>query len=485
MDAAIEDGVDVISYSIGGGSVPFYEDSLSIAAYSAIQKGIIVSTSAGNDGPSNGTLSNEAPWVITVGASTMDRNFRTTVVLGNAEEFDGQSVFQPKDFPSTLAPLIYPGSTNDGSMYCGNGSLNGFDVKGKVVMCYIGGDVARIEKGRTVKDAGGIAMIILNTDVQGYSVVADTHVLPVAHVSYEASEKIMAYLTSTTNPMATISFKGTIIGVKDAPTVTHFSSRGPSLESPGILKPDIIGPGLSILAAWPVSLENSTNTKSTFNVISGTSMSCPHLSGIAALLKKSHPNWSPAAIKSAIMTTADTLNLNNKPIMDERMRPADLFTLGAGHMNPSKANDPGLVYDIQPKDYIPYLCGLGYTDNQVGMIVQQTVTCSQITSIEQAQLNYPSFAINLSSGNKTYTRTVTNVGPAQSTYSLSIYTVPELGIEVNPTSLAFTSINQQITYQITFKYSNIPVISPHVEGAIEWSDGKGHVVRSPISVQLP
>ncbi|KAF5775049.1 putative cucumisin [Helianthus annuus] len=108
-------------------------------------------------------------------------------------------------------------------------------------------------------------------------------------------------------------------------------------------------------------------------MISGTSMSCPHLSGISALLKSAHPDWSPAAIKSAIMTTADKLNLGGQPIKDERDLPANVFAVGAGHVNPSKASDPGLIFDIQPDDYIPYLCGLGYTSKQVGVIVQKEV----------------------------------------------------------------------------------------------------------------
>ncbi|GKD33088.1 subtilisin-like protease SBT1.2, partial [Tanacetum coccineum] len=121
---------------------------------------------------------------------------------------------------------------------------------------------------------------------------------------------------------------------------------GPKLASPGILKPDIIGPGVDILAAWPQS------TKVMFNLLSGTSMACPHLAGIAALLKRANPEWSPAAIKSAIMTTATQERLNGKPIVDERELPADVFAIGAGHVKPSKANDPGLVFDIKPDDYI-------------------------------------------------------------------------------------------------------------------------------------
>ncbi|XP_031251038.1 subtilisin-like protease SBT1.2 [Pistacia vera] len=410
IDAAIEDGVDVLSLSIGGDSVPFADDSIAVGSFAAIRKGIFVSCSAGNFGPSNSTLSNEAPWILTVGASTVDRSVVATAQLGNGEELDGESLFQPKSFSSTLLPLVYAGV--DGkleSAVCANGSLNAVDVKGKVVLCERGGGIARIAKGEEVKNAGGAAMILMNDEPNAFSTDVDAHVLPATHVSHAAGLKIKSYINSTATPMATILFEGTVLGDPQSTAVASFSSRGPNLASPGILKPDIIGPGVSILAAWPFPLDDNKNLKFTFNMMSGTSMSCPHLSGIAALLKSSHPYWSPAAIKSAIMTTAYLRNIEGKPIVDETLEPADIFGIGAGHVNPSRANNPGLVYDIQPDDYIPYLCGLGYSDEEVSYIVHRTVNCSNIPSITEGQLNYPSFSVTLGS-TQTFTRTVTNVG---------------------------------------------------------------------------
>ncbi|XP_021833706.1 subtilisin-like protease SBT1.2 [Prunus avium] len=322
------------------------------------------------------------------------------------------------------------------------------------VLCERGGAGGRIDKGAEVKRAGGAAMILMNQRIDGFSTLADPHLLPTAHVSYDAGLKIKFYIKSTTKPTATILFKGTVIGDKHAPSVASFSSRGPSTASPGILKPDITGPGVSILATWPVSVDNATKSKATFNIISGTSMSCPHLSGIAALLKGSHPDWSPAAIKSAIMTTADVHNLGGKSIVDQTLKAADLFAIGAGHVNPSKANDPGLVYDTQPKNYIQYLCGLNYTDKQIQIITQQTVDCSKIGAIPEAQLNYPSFSIIVGSNKKTksqlYTRTVKNVGQANSTYKLDILAPNKVDVNVSPEVLKFTKVKQTITYRVKF-----------------------------------
>ncbi|KAM0046079.1 putative cucumisin [Helianthus debilis subsp. tardiflorus] len=296
MDAAIEDGVDRLDRCW---------------CICCDTKGIFVSCSAGNSGPLNSSLSNEAPWILTVGASTVDRQVTATVKLGNGVLVAGESLLQPKDFPETLLPLVYPGMSGDiNATFCDTPeSLNSTNVKGKVVICLRGGATGRITKGKIVKDAGGAAMIVANTQNDGASIVAEAHVLPVSYVSYKDGLKILEYLRSSSSPVATGIFHGTVIGDKSAPQVTAFSSRGPNLASPGILKPDIIGPGVDILAAWPTTYDNTTT--SPFNVISGTSMSCPHLSGIAALLKSAHPDWSPAGIKSAIMTTADLINLNN------------------------------------------------------------------------------------------------------------------------------------------------------------------------------
>ncbi|XP_047337614.1 subtilisin-like protease [Impatiens glandulifera] len=486
MDAAIEDGVDVMSLSIGGESLPFYSDVIAIGAYAAMSKGIFVSCAAANSGPSSFTLSNEAPWILTVGASTIDRTIKAMAVLGDGEEFDGQSAFQPNTFNSTQLPLVYAGVKHPSSFFCASGSLNDTDVKGKIVLCQRGGGVSRIGKGETVRDAGGIAMILANDEISAYSISADTHVLPATAVSYVAGQKILEYINSTRNPTATIVFKGTIIGDKTAPAVTSFSSRGPSLASPGILKPDIIGPGSNILAAWNVPFDNNSRSdfKSNFNIISGTSMATPHLSGIAALLKSAHPDWSPAAIKSAMMTTANLVNLGGTPILDEKLLPADIFAIGAGHINPLKAVDPGLIYDLTADDYIPYLCGLNYTEQEIKATTTQSVNCSIVGSISEAELNYPTFAVKLGNSSKRYTRTVTNVGPANSTYEVG-FEITGVSIWVGPGILRFSETGQKLTYSVIFQNEVTPSNSSFVEGSIVWNSlYSKHVVRNRISVQL-
>uniref|UniRef100_A0ABS8RLU6 Uncharacterized protein n=1 Tax=Datura stramonium TaxID=4076 RepID=A0ABS8RLU6_DATST len=487
MDAAIDDGVDILSVSLGGSTKSFYDDSIALGAYSATERGILVSCSAGNRGSSYGSVGNAAPWILTVGASTLDRKIKATVKLGNGEEFEGESAYRPEIFNSTFFNLFDASKNATDEFetpYCIPGSLTDPAIRGKIVICLAGGGIPEVDKGQAVKVAGGVGMIIINLPYYGVTKFADAHVLPAMDVSAADGLKILAYMNSTSNPVATITFQGTIIGDKNAPVVAAFSSRGPSEASPGILKPDIIGPGVNILAAWPTSVDGNRNTKSTFNIISGTSMSCPHLSGVAALLKSVHPDWSPTAIKSAMMTTADTLNLANNPILDEKLLPADIFAVGAGHVNPSRASDPGLIYDTPFEDYLSYLCGLNYTNRQVGNLLQRKVNCSEVKSIPEAQLNYPSFSIfGLGSTPQTYTRTVTNVGDATSSYKVEIGLPKEVVVKVEPSQLNFSQLNQKLTYQVTFfKTTNRSDIDV-VQGFLKWTSNR-HSVRSPIAVVL-
>ncbi|KAE8055199.1 hypothetical protein FH972_012057 [Carpinus fangiana] len=428
LDAAIVDGVDVISMSIGGPSRPFYLDPIALGAFSAMQLGILVTCSAGNYGPYRYSLSNKAPWILTVGASPIDRSIRAVVRLGNGEELDGESLLQPKSFNSSFIPLVYAnGST--ASTYCARKTLKAASVKGK---------------GEVVKNASGAAMILMNQIQDGFSTFAEAHVLPVSDMS------------------------GTAIEKSPAPMVASFSSRGPCLESHEILKPDIIGPGVSIPAAWPFHLASKQSSKSPpFMVLFGTSMSCPHLSGIAALLKSSHPDRSPAAIKSSIMTTADDLNLQGEPILDEKLLPADVFAKGSGH------------------DCVSYLCGLNYTDRELGIILQRKFNCLHVKNIPETELNYPSFHVVLGSSPQTFKRKVTNVGAANSTYELEVIEPKGVGVSVWPEKLTFTNLNQTVGYSVTFRTlsSESRNGSELAQGFLRWVSDK-YRVRSPTGVEL-
>lgn len=197
MDTAIDDGVDVLSLSLGGFSAPFHSDNIAMGAYSATEKGIFVSCAAGNNGPISGSLSNEAPWILTVGASTIDRTIRASAVLGNKVELRGESIYQPKKFPAKQFPLVYPGfnQSDVNFEYCSFDELMMMNstetLKGKIVLCINGGGIPRIEKGENVKNAGGVGMILINEKDYGYTTSADAHVLPATHLSYVDGLKVL------------------------------------------------------------------------------------------------------------------------------------------------------------------------------------------------------------------------------------------------------------------------------------------------------
>ncbi|OAY85852.1 subtilisin-like protease SBT1.6 [Ananas comosus] len=491
IDQAIADGVDVLSISFGARSAPFYDDAVAIGTMAAAAWGIFVSTSAGNEGPREGSVENDAPWVLTVGASTIDRTVRSTVKLGNGQQIYGESAYQPGNFPATQLPIAYPGARGiSRAKTCSDGSLDGVNVRGKIVLCETGGANTSVEKGAIVRRAGGVGMIVMNGPTEMYTPEARAHVLPAAHVSYADAVKLKAYMKMAPTPTAAISFAGTLYGTPQAaPAVAAFSGRGPSAANNGVLKPDIIGPGVNIVAAWPKSVgasSNPTNDESiaTFNMISGTSPAAAHLAGIAALLKASHPDWSPAAIKSAMMTSADTLDRSGNLISDEGLQPAQYLATGAGHVNPTKADDPGLVYDLWFSDYIAYLCGLGYTDRQVTSIARTGVECASVAAIAAEELNYPTIVVAIgANAQKTVTRTVRNVGEPGEAYAAAVDAPEGVAVSVFPDRLEFSGANETAVFDVYFTTGDDVEgrTGAVAEGQLRWVSNK-HTVRSSISI---
>ncbi|KAE8677139.1 Subtilisin-like protease SBT1.7 [Hibiscus syriacus] len=485
MDHAIQDGVDVLSMSLGGGSAPYYRDTIAIGTFTAMEKGIFVSCSAGNSGPTKASLANVAPWIMTVGAGTLDRDFPAYAVLGNKIRYNGVSLYSGRGMGGKPVGLVYS-KDNSSSNLCLAGSLDPALVRRKVVLCDKGTN-ARVEKGAVVRDAGGIGMILANTPVSGEELVADSHLLPAVAVGRKVGDLIRQYARTDSNPTAALVFGGTVLDVKPSPVVAAFSSRGPNIVTPQILKPDVIGPGVNILAAWseaigPTGLAKDTR-KTMFNIMSGTSMSCPHISGLAALIKAAHPEWSPSVIKSALMTTAYTRDNTNSSLRDATEGSlSNPWAHGAGHVDPQKALSPGLVYDISTEDYITFLCSLGYTIDHVKNIVKRpNITCSRKFN-DPGELNYPSFSVLF--GNKRvvrYTRELTNVGPARSTYKVTVNGPSTVAISVRPRALTFRAVGEKKRYTVAFvaKSWTSPMAKPEF-GSIMWGNARNQV-KSPVS----
>lgn len=500
FDSAVADGVDVISVSVGGGVVPYYMDSISIGAFGAMSHGIFVSASGGNQGPAQLTVTNVSPWIATIGASTLDRNFPADVKLGDGRIVAGVSLFSGPHLANGYLPLADSASlgANGSDSYstglCMEGSLDPKLVKGKIVVCSRGSN-PRVAKGDVVRRAGGAGMILANSAIDGEGLVSDAHVLPATAVGYAAGVVIRNYITDTRHPVATIIFHGTVLNIKPAPILASFSSRGPNPQTPGILKPDLIAPGVNILAAWTGAVGPSglaTDHRFVeFNIISGTSMACPHVSGVGALLRSNHPNWSPAAIRSALMTTAYTVDNRGRTIGDEATSNVSTpLDFGAGHVNPQKAMDPGLVYDISVQDYVDFLCALNYSERAIHVVTRSRPACSTTASTTSTDLNYPSFSAAFDQRGgavkfaATFRRTLTNVGAAKSSYTATVVSPPGVNIHVRPATLAFTSVNQKLSFTLfvsTRRIRLLPGDSDTVFGSITWKDGT-HVVQSPVAV---
>lgn len=494
VDQAVADGVNVLSVSLGGGVSSYYRDSLSIAAFGAMEKGVFVSCSAGNGGPDPVSLTNVSPWITTVGASTMDRDFPASVKLGSGINVTGVSLYRGRINLSTKKqyPVVYMGGNssdlNAGSL-CLQGTLNPHAVAGKIVICDRGIS-PRVQKGEVVKDAGGVGMILANTAANGEELVADCHLLPALAVGETAGKEIKRYVLTSRNPTATVSFQGTRLGIRPSPVVAAFSSRGPNFLSLEILKPDLVAPGVNILAAWtgkvgPASVPTD-HRRVKFNILSGTSMSCPHVSGVAALIRAHHPSWSPAMIKSALMTTAYVHDNTGYPLRDASKAgsPSSPFDHGAGHINPVRALDPGLVYDIGAQNYFDFLCTQNLNPAQLKVFTKSSNRSCKHSIANAMDLNYPAISAVFSEKSSSNSvlkihRTVTNVGPSISNYHVSISGFKGVSVRVSPERLHFTRQNEKLSYEIIITGKSRQR-APEFGGLI-WSDGV-HKVRSPIVI---
>jgi subtilisin family serine protease len=461
IDAAVADGVDVINYSIGDGD-PDFLDADDVSFLFARQAGVFVAASAGNSGPGASTVDHGGPWLTTVGASTHNRTFAGTATLGNGKAYKGATV----TVGLGRTPLV------DGAAAGAQGCLTGLDparVAGKVVICE--GSFSRAARGLAVKQAGGVGMI-LYTASEHDALMTDNHYLPTLHVPTSTGAAIKAYAASA-GSAATASLSGGSREPAAGNTMAAFSSRGPLLPSArstgDLLKPDITAPGVQILAGGsPTAFVGAPGQR--FQAIGGTSMSSPHIAGIGALLKHRHPDWTPAEMQSAIMTSA-----RQDVRKQHGVTPADPFDFGAGHVVPNGAADPGLVYPAAFDDYRAFLRSQGLCTTCFGT--------SPAAVIAPTDLNVPSVTIRALVGMRTVTRTVKNVGPA-ATYRPTVSAPRGVDVEVTPRELSLAT-GATATYRISFTANADAAFDRYAFGAVTWSDGKkgGHQVRIPLVVR--
>ncbi|KAL8035624.1 hypothetical protein ABFS82_12G106500 [Erythranthe guttata] len=477
FDDAIADGVDVITISLGSSvAVDVIYDSISIGSLHAMEKGILTVHSAGNNGFSPGTVISVAPWLMTVGASSIDRGIVAKVVLGNGKTISGKAVNSFK-MKGTEFPLVYGKDVRTGDCdelagsLCSTDCLNSSLVSGKIVLCDSNSGIEE------ALNAGALGTIVKPGQVPDVSFV-----VPMSASVLIASdfELVKSYINSTEEAKAIVSTSESMKN-SDAPVVASFSSKGPNPIISSILKPDITAPGVEILAAYspaaPVTDYLKDKRSVEYSVLSGTSMSSPHAAGAAAYVKSAHPDWSPSAIKSALMTTAWRMD-------PTRHKDAE-FSYGSGHINPINATNPGLVYETSREDYIKLLCSIGYSAESIRQLFKDnSIDCSKFKKVDSTNkddFNYPSMTVKVAEGapfSATFSRTVTNVGLANSTYTAAVDKSSDCNITVDPQTLSFKQLNEKQSFVVTVKGDRMKSM---VSASLVWSDGI-HLVRSPIVV---
>jgi subtilisin family serine protease len=500
INQAVKDGVNVINFSIGpnagGGS---FSEATEQAFLGAAAAGVFVAASAGNSGPTataQAPASHISPWLTTVGNSTHNRIYLADAVLGNGATVSGAS--SNANTPS--APLILARNAglagvdpNDINLNRCFGSadqvaplLDPAKVAGKILVCDRGNNVL-VNKSANAKTAGAVGVIIANVDGGAATILNQAHSVSTVHITKENGAIVKSYVAATSAATGALgNLHATFDPTVQAPIMNGSSSRGPNVANANILKPDLTAPGTDILAAVTADLTHAQRDAvaaggvapvTDWAFYTGTSMASPHVAGIAALLKQRHPDWSPAAIKSALMTTAtDTFSdgLNGSMAWDATAKDSGMLPWGqgAGHIAPTPAADPGLVYDIAPIDYVRFLCGQG--------LIYTPAQCTAAGGSLAAQnLNLASLTAGNVLGSMTLTRTVTNVGATSATYNASA-SVPGYTVDVQPSSLVLGA-GAKGSFTVKVTRTNAP-IDTWVYGSLKWTDGT-RTVRSPLTVR--
>ncbi|MET8981930.1 S8 family serine peptidase [Streptomyces sp. NPDC004539] len=470
MEKAVADGVDVINYSLGGPNTELASRPEYLAMLNAARAGVFVSASAGNSGP--GTASNGVPWVTTVAASSHDIGYQGAVTLGDGKSYSGVSI-AGAGVPS--APLVdgakaaKSGGDAAKSAQCLPDSLDPAKVEGAIVVCARGGS-ARTDKSAQVKASGGVGMVLYNplaTDEE----IADAHTIPSVHLNKADGEAVKAYAAGA-GATATLAAARSVH--QEAPVVAGFSSSGPDLNSGGDqLKPDITAPGVDVVAAVAPGTPGFAGEQ---GIMSGTSMSAPHVSGLALLLRQLHPKWTPMEVKSALMTTATTKDNAGKPIQRAGGTVATPLDYGSGHVVPNSAADPGLVYNSTAADWVSYLCAIG----QPPVTTDGRDVCAQVRKTDPSDLNTPSISIGDLAGVQTVTRTVTNVSGTTGVYTASLETPAGYRATVSPKTLTVLP-GRSATYKVTFTRTSA-AYGKWAFGSVSWAD-KQHKVRSVVALR--
>jgi len=488
IDTAVADGVDIISYSVGSSLRRIIAPD-DVALMAAAKAGVLSVVAAGNDGPNLGSIGSPAggPWVITAAASSRDGQSSVEALQITAPPaLAGKYATKEANFTPPLqdndpieASLVLvdddddslpDGSTGTTSDAC-QALINDDDISGNIALIQRTGCLFE-DMVKNAADAGAIAAVVYNNAgdpivMNGTEGLSD---IPALMIGQADANLILAELDAG-NDVTVVLDKGFLLTTDDTGNVmASFSARGPAPVA-DILKPDVTAPGINILAGFTPDTANAASGEN-FAFLSGTSMSTPHVAGVAALLLQEHPEWTPAAIKSALMTTARQDVRASAGLSD-----ANPFDFGAGHIVPNGAIDPGLVFDVSDDEFDAFACG---TESPAVSSTRCDELAAAGLSFDAAALNLPSIAISSLTSQKTVRRRVTNVSDEAGSYSVSIDAPAGTSVDVNPPSLSLGP-GESADFDVALTYVSGPLDLWRF-GSLTWSSTT-HDVYSPIAVK--
>ncbi len=413
IDASIlPNGIQALNYSISGGSDP-YTDPVELAFLNATAAGIYVAASAGNAGPGASTTGHNSPWVSATAALTHNRKLENSLLdftsdeasldnitgVGFTRGYGPAAIVYAGDFPTAN------GSANDTTPEQCLEPFPAGHFNGEIVVCDRG-TIARTAKGDNVLAGGAGGLVLVNLEAQGEAVVGDSHSLPALHLGYSDGETLKNWLATNTNTVATISGITVNLDPANGDRMADFSSRGPNLAL-DILKPDIGGPGVRVMAAYET---DGVRPAPEFEFLSGTSMSSPHNAGAGALVSAVRPEWSPYAIKSALMMTSKS----SDNLKEDGVTATDPFDVGAGRLDLSRVMFAGLILDETPENFL---------------------AANPTTGGDPKNLNIASMQNGICVGTCSWTRKVTNVAGYSSFWQLQAQDRNGVKFSVSPNHL--------------------------------------------------
>ena len=488
IDTAVADGVHIINYSVGSSLLTTTAPD-DVALLAAAKAGVLTVVAAGNEGPNFNTIGSPAggPWVVTAAASSRDGEHSVEAMEVTApQSVAGRYAVKEASF---TPPLIDEGplegrlvlvDDDDDQLEDGSAGTT-FDACEPLINdSELFGNIAFIQRGgcdfdvkvANADEAGAIAAVVFS--IAGDPIVmtgdSDLSDIPALMIGQADGNLLLDEIDAELSVEVVLD-KGLFLAEADTGNVMGaFSARGPG-PSEDILKPDVTAPGINILAGFTPDAANSVAGES-FAFLTGTSMAAPHVAGVAALLRQAHPDWSPAAIKSALMTTA------HQDVKQQDGETAAIpFDFGSGHINPNGANDPGLVYDATSEDYDAFACGTASP-------AVETARCDTLAaanhSFEAVDLNQPSIALSRLASTRTVTRRVTNVSEDSANYMAEINPPAGVSVQVTPSTLALGA-GASADYDVTFTYQDGPLDLWRF-GSLTWVD-QDQSVRSVLAVR--